>query len=43
MGRGDKLPGCIVLKGHIIKSSVWHAKEFEFYPEGKEKSFKTSN
>lgn len=41
-GEGDEREGCTVRSGHIIKNSVWHAKELGFYPEGKGKSVKNS-
>ena len=33
----------MVRRGHIIKDSIWHAKELGLYPGGKEKSIEDSN
>ena len=35
--------GTMVRRGHIIKDSIWHAKELGLYPGGKEKSIKDSS
>ena len=34
--------GAMVRRGHIIKDSIWHAKELGLYPGGKEKSIEDS-